>query len=110
MRPPRASLDEKIHRFICSFNCEALHEFHIAVDNIEAADRVLDEIAEACGLLARHKQMGRARPELAADLRSFPVKRFILFYRPDANGVELVRALDGARNVDGIFDLNISDP
>ena len=29
--------------------------FHIAFDNIEAADRVLDEIAEACGLLARHK-------------------------------------------------------
>ena len=54
--------------------------------------------------------MGRARPELAPDLRSFPVKRFILFYRPDAKGIELVRALDGARNVDGIFDLNISDP
>ena len=84
--------------------------FHIAFDNIEAADRVLDEIAEACGLLARHKQMGRARSELTLDLRSFPVKRFVLFYRPDANGIELVRALDGARNVDVIFDPNISDP
>jgi toxin ParE1/3/4 len=75
--------------------------FHIAFDNIEAADRVLDEIAEACGLLARHKQTGRARPELAPDLRSFPIKRFILFYRPDVNGIELVCALEGARNVDG---------
>lgn len=59
--------------------------FHIAFDNIEATDRVLDEIAEAGGLLARHKQMGRARSELTLDLRSFPVKRFVLFYRPDAD-------------------------
>lgn len=78
--------------------------FHIALDNPDAADRVLDEIDEACALLARHKQMGRARPELAPDLRSFPVKRYILFYRPDAGGIELVRALDGSRNVEGLFD------
>ena len=83
--------------------------FHIAFDDVEAADRVLDEIAHACGLLAQHKQMGRERPELALNLRSFPVRRFVLFYRPIAGGIELVRVLDGARNVNEMFDRNTAD-
>jgi toxin ParE1/3/4 len=43
--------------------------------------------------------IGRARPELAADLRSFPVGNYVLFYRPIADGVELVRALSGHRDI-----------
>ncbi len=43
--------------------------------------------------------MGRARPELAVDLRGFPVGNYVLFYRPMADGVELVRALNGHRDI-----------
>jgi ParE toxin of type II toxin-antitoxin system, parDE len=38
---------------------------------------------------------GRARPELAAEIRSFPVGSYVLFYRPIATGVELVRVRNG---------------
>jgi toxin ParE1/3/4 len=78
--------------------------FHIAVDNPDAADRVLDAINERCALLAQHTRMGRARPELAPDLRSSPSGRYVLYYRPDAEGIELVRVLDGAREVNALFD------
>ena len=47
--------------------------------------------------------MGRARPELAADLRSFPVGNYIIFYRPIEDGVEIVRVLSGARDIDALF-------
>jgi len=77
--------------------------FHIALDNPDAADRVLDAIGERCALLAQHKKMGRARPELAPELRSSPAGRYVLYYRPDAEGIELVRALDGARDVNALF-------
>jgi toxin ParE1/3/4 len=53
--------------------------------------------------------MGRARPELAPELRSFPVKRYVLYYRPDADGIELVRVLDGARNIEALFDPDVAD-
>jgi hypothetical protein len=43
--------------------------FHIAVDNICAADELLNAIGHCCCLLARQPMMGRARPELAPDLR-----------------------------------------
>lgn len=43
--------------------------------------------------------VGRARPKLAAALRSFPEGRYVLFYRPAPNGIELVRVLHSARDL-----------
>lgn len=77
---------------------------HIALDNPAAADGVLDQIAQTCSLLLANPKMGRARPELAPELRSFPASRsYILFYRPVWNGVEIVRVLHGARDVGVAF-------
>jgi toxin ParE1/3/4 len=56
--------------------------FFIAVDNVAAADNFLDDIDKSCQLLAMEPDAGRLRPELAAQLRSFPVGRYVLFYRP----------------------------
>jgi toxin ParE1/3/4 len=77
--------------------------FHIAVDNIGAADELLNAIDHCCRLLARQPMMGRARPELAPDLRSFPVARYVIFYSPSADGVEVARVLHGARDIWEIF-------
>lgn len=47
--------------------------------------------------------MGRDRSNLAANLRSFPVKSFVIFYRPANDTVEIVRVLYGARDIESIF-------
>lgn len=43
---------------------------------------------------------GRARPELAESIRSFPVGNYILFYRPIQDGIELVRFLSARLDID----------
>jgi toxin ParE1/3/4 len=43
----------------------------IALDNVDAADRVIDTLYGAAGLLAAQPRLGRARSELGAELRSF---------------------------------------
>jgi toxin ParE1/3/4 len=48
--------------------------------------------------------MGRAREELASELRSFPVRRYVVFYRPLVDGIEVVRVLHGARDVTEIAE------
>jgi toxin ParE1/3/4 len=78
--------------------------FHIALDNIGAADRLLDAIDENCHLLARQPLMGRGRPELALDLRSLPVARYVIFYLPSAHGIHVVRVLHGARDLPAIAE------
>jgi toxin ParE1/3/4 len=51
--------------------------------------------------------MGRSRDELLPGLRSFPFGRYILFYLPLTDGVDLIRVLHSARDIDAVFS---SDP
>ena len=72
---------------------------YVAGDSEAAADRLLDRIEGALAMLSENPFAGRARPELAADLRSFPVGNYVLFYRPLSAGIELVRVLSGYRDI-----------
>jgi toxin ParE1/3/4 len=67
----------------------------IAQDSEPAADRMLDRIDEVLRMLRDRPLVGRARPELTAELRSFPVGSYIIFYLPLPNGIELVRVRSG---------------
>ena len=76
---------------------------HVARDDVDAADRLLDRIGLVCATLAANPTLGRSREELAPGLRSFPVARYIIFYRPSRGGIELARVLHGARDLDLLF-------
>ena len=78
--------------------------FNIAVDNMSAADALLDAIDQRCRQLARQPLMGRARPELAPEVRSFAVARYVIFYAPSADCITVVRVLHGARDVATLAD------
>ena len=45
----------------------------------------------------------RARKELATDLRSFPFGRYVIFYTPVYDGIDVVRVLHSARDIDAAF-------
>ena len=76
---------------------------HIAEDSLDQADRWIDKLDEKFGILATQPLMGRAREELAADLRSFPFGRYVIFYMPVQDGIDVVRVLHSARDVDAAF-------
>ena len=74
---------------------------YMAERNPPAADAALDSIKESVLLLANQPEMGRARPELADDLRSFPTRTpYIVFYIPEGGGVMVIRVLHHARDID----------
>jgi toxin ParE1/3/4 len=47
--------------------------------------------------------IGKARREFGAGIRSFPVRDYILVYRTIADGVELVRVVHGARDLERVL-------
>jgi toxin ParE1/3/4 len=53
--------------------------------------------------LVRQPDMGRSRPELAPEVRSFPVGQYVIFYVPLAKAVDIVRVLHGARDIESIL-------
>jgi toxin ParE1/3/4 len=76
---------------------------YIAENSVSHADRFAALIDSQFRALSRRPHMGRSRPELATDLRSFPVGRYVIFYLLLPKGVEIVRVLHGARDIESIL-------
>jgi toxin ParE1/3/4 len=76
---------------------------HIAEDSLGQADRWIDKLDEKLRLIATQPLMGRAREELAPDLRSFPFGRYVIFYVAIHDGIDVVRVLHSARDIDVAF-------
>lgn len=93
------------------------------VDVLELADQLgsvyppvgrafLDRVEETVRLLEQFPQIGAEPPAtLPADpaIRFFPVRRFrnyLIAFKPlpDGNGIEVVRVIDGRRDLRGLFD------
>jgi toxin ParE1/3/4 len=76
---------------------------YIADDSEELADAFIAAIDAKFRTLSQHPAMGRRRDELAPGLRSFPVGRYLVFYLPLSDGVEIVRVLHGSRDIETVF-------
>jgi toxin ParE1/3/4 len=72
---------------------------HIALDNIIAADHLLDELNERFRLLARNPEIGELQPLLAdGTYRRFTHRNYVIYYHLVEDGIVLVRVLHGARD------------
>lgn len=71
--------------------------------DVEQADRYLSQLESAVMRLAEHPQMGRIRPELGNDLRSFVEGQHVLFYRVVADYLEVARVLHRSMDVQSQF-------
>jgi toxin ParE1/3/4 len=69
--------------------------------NPGAAQGFLDSLEQSCQLIAEHPMIGRQRPELGEDLRSFPVGNYLIFYVPCADGIDVARVIYGGRDLPG---------
>ena len=75
---------------------------YIAEDSPVNADRFLDKLNDKAQKLAE-TDLGVERPELGEGMKSFPVERYVLYYRPIDNGAELVRVLVSSRDTRLVF-------
>lgn len=78
----------------------------IAQENPPAADHVLDAIKDRFRQIAEQPEIGRTREELAPGLRSLTVRRYrryAVFYQCQRGTVEIVRVLDGSRDLKRLF-------
>jgi toxin ParE1/3/4 len=78
---------------------------YIAEDSAMAADRWVDKLDEKFALWAMQPMMGRARDELLSGIRSLVFGRYVVFFQPLPDGIDVVRVLHGSRDIDANFDL-----
>jgi toxin ParE1/3/4 len=68
------------------------------------SDLFAEKFDEACRLFLAHPSMGATAEELAPSLRQFRVWNYVVFYRPSADGLEIVRIIHGARDIPSLFE------
>ena len=78
--------------------------FHIALDSLASADRLITRIVARCQSLSKHPRLGPARPEIAPDARMLLIGDYMALYRIRPNEVQIVRVVHGARRLEGLFD------
>jgi addiction module RelE/StbE family toxin len=76
---------------------------YIADDSPRRADVFIDRLYQQCHTLTRMPKIGRKREELLPGLRSFPVGRYIIFYRIREDQIEIVRVLSSYRDIESLF-------
>ncbi len=54
--------------------------------------------------------MGRARDELSSGLCSGPFGRYVIFYKLRTDGIDVVRILHSARDIDAQFEKDSPEP
>ena len=70
----------------------------------EIADSRVRAIGKTCMMLEEHPLLGRARDEIRLGLRSVLVSPHIVFYRVTDDTAQIIRILDGRRDIEDIFD------
>lgn len=75
---------------------------YVAERNRAAADRIVLDLNAKAGVLSDDPEIGRRRPELMNDLRSFPFRRYVIFYRPIDDRVLVLRVVHGARDLSSL--------
>jgi toxin ParE1/3/4 len=91
-----------------SFSPLAIRDLHdileyIARDKPLAAVRFVEKLEAECRSLARFPLIGASREGLVPGLRVFPVGNYVIYYRPEGDGVRIERILHGARDADSLW-------
>jgi toxin ParE1/3/4 len=74
-------------------------EDYISKTSSQNAELIIRLFEEKLQVLAAHNLMGRPRPELAPNLRSWNIHRFVMFYRPTEDGIILIRVLHASMDI-----------
>jgi toxin ParE1/3/4 len=78
-------------------------DYYFKVAGRHTADRVVRGISDACRIVENHPFAGRTRDEVRPGLRSITTSPHVVFYRVRDDVAEIIRVLDGRRDLDDIF-------
>ncbi|MBD2509408.1 type II toxin-antitoxin system RelE/ParE family toxin [Nostoc sp. ATCC 53789] len=76
---------------------------YIAANDLAIVGRLLNRFTQLFRKLAAMPGIGRNRPELGEGIRSFSSGNYVIFYRTVEGGIQIMRVLHGARDIEKIF-------
>lgn len=75
---------------------------YIAQNSVFQADSLWQRMRDKLEYLAKWQTIGRPRPELCKGCRSYPFGNYCIYFRPSDSGIQVLRILHSARDLDQI--------
>jgi toxin ParE1/3/4 len=75
----------------------------IGKSNAKAASKLFDTIRQKCKLVADFPNLGKSYAWVSPDLRGFIITEYIVFYYPRIDGIDIIRVINGKRDLKTIF-------
>jgi toxin ParE1/3/4 len=76
---------------------------YYSTHNIEAGEKLIDEFEARCRYLVSFPNIGRSYPTIRPYLRGISFSDYILFYRVSQDMIEILRVVNGSRNLEALF-------
>ena len=86
------------------FDLAEIWDYYAATGGKTVANKIIRRIAATCRLLHLYPFAGRVRDEIRPGLRSLATNPHVVFYRVKNDTAEIVRVLDGRRDLGRMFD------
>jgi len=85
---------------------EILFQIRVVGERPETARRIAEAIRNEANARANMDVPGQIHPAAPDGWLYFRLKRWLIFYQPRSEGIEVLRVLDGARDLPGRFFVN----
>ncbi len=72
---------------------------YLSERNQPVAHEFIETLERQFALLGKHQRLGRARPELRPELRSWAHRSYVVLYRVVESRVEIIRVIHGSRDL-----------
>ncbi len=105
----KEAMDKSVRQYIIS--PPALRDLQDIIDGLsgnrlEAGEQFLNQFEAWCQRLRRFPTIGKPYDGLSVGLRGVILDKYILFYRLNDEVVEIVRVVDGRRDLISLFNAN----
>jgi toxin ParE1/3/4 len=71
--------------------------------SLDTALNFLDKVDQKCSLYATQPLMGTQRFDLGQDIHNFQVDKYVVFYRPLQDGIQVLLVVHGSRSLPPIL-------
>lgn len=76
---------------------------YFVIENVEAGEHLLQTFNQKCQQLVNFPNMGREYNNLRSGLRGLPLNGHIILYQAINDDIEIVRVVNGRRNLKALF-------
>jgi toxin ParE1/3/4 len=74
--------------------------------NVSAGEKLFEQFVSKCTNLINFPALGRSYEHIRPNMRGVPLDGYIIFYQVVADGIEILRVVNGRQDLEALFSID----